>query len=837
MLRWAFNILLLGFLVAVIGAAGVVWTLLPGLPSVDSLREVKLQVPMRVYTRDGKLIGEFGEKRRIPVKLANVPPLVIHAFLDAEDDRFYQHPGVDWQGLVRAGIRVVQEGELSQGGSTITMQLARNLFLTPEKKIIRKVREILLALEIEHEFSKDKILELYLNLVFLGQRAYGVGAAAEVYYGTDLQHLTIAQVAMIAGLPQAPSALNPVRSPARARVRRAYVLRRLLEKGHITQVQYKEAMASPVATYVHALPIQVEAPDVAEMVRTEMNSRYGEEAATTSGFRVYTTLDSKLQDDANLALRKALIDYDRRHGYRGPEKHVNLPEGAGQTQWVDAIKDLDPVGGLDPAVVVKVADRSVQVWTQGDGLVTVDWSGLSWARSYINRNARGPAPKTAGDILKVGDIIRLQRIGPDDAEGGKPAPTAGGDTDDGKAGWKLAEIPAVQGALVSLAPDDGAIRALVGGFDFSTSQFNRVTQAFRQPGSNIKPFIYSAALDSGFTPASIINDAPIVFDAPGLDSTWRPENYAGKYVGPTRLREALTESRNLVSIRILRAIGIDYAINYLKRFGFDENRLPHNLSLALGTPTLSPLEIANGYAIFANGGYKVSSYFIDHIEGSDGKMIMQSQPDRVCRDCDAAATTAAAAVSGAPTSTATGGAATAVPTAAPDQGEDNHIAKRVIGARNCWLMTSIMRDVIRYGTGRRAKVLNRTDLAGKTGTTNEQKDAWFSGFNAKLETTVWVGFDQVQPLGRYETGAHAALPAWIEYMRRALDDSPEAILPQPPGLVTVKIDPSTGLLAGANDPNAIFETFRANQVPQASPSGGSGYAGGASHGGAREQLF
>ena len=832
MLRWAFNFLLLGFLLAVIGAAGVVWTLLPGLPSVDSLRDVKLQVPLRVYTHDGALIGEFGEKRRIPVKLANVPPLVIHAFLDAEDDRFYQHPGVDWQGLVRAALRVVQEGEMSQGGSTITMQLARNLFLTPEKKLVRKLREILLALEIEHEFSKNQILELYLNLVFLGQRAYGVGAAAQVYYGTDLQHLTVAEVAMIAGLPQAPSALNPVRDPSRARARRAYVLRRLLEKGHITKAQYQEAMNVPVATYVHALPIEVEAPDVAEMVRAEMKSRYGDEAATTSGFRVYTTLDSKLQTDANLALRTALIDYDRRHGYRGPEKHVDLPDGAGEAQWADAIKDLDPVGGLEPAVVVKVAERSVQAYSHSIGLVTIDWPGLSWASPYISRDRRGPAPKKAADILKPGDIIRLQQVNPDDVEDDKGAAPAGAT----KPSWQLAEIPAVQGALVSLSPDDGAIKALVGGFDFSHSQFNRVTQAYRQPGSNFKPFIYSAALDSGFTPASIINDAPIVFDAPGLDSTWRPENYAGKYVGPTRLREALTESRNLVSIRILRAIGIDYAINYVKRFGFDESRLPHNLSLALGTPALTPLEVANGYAIFANGGYKVTSYFIDHIENTDGEVIMKSEPDRVCRECEAsvpdAATVGAAAASAVNSDTAK-----SMPAASTAQQDDTHVAKRVVDAQNCWMMTSIMRDVIRYGTGRRAKVLNRQDLAGKTGTTNDQKDAWFSGFNSKLETTVWVGFDQVQPLGRLETGAHAALPAWINYMRQALDDSPEAILPQPPGLVTVRIDPNTGLLAGANDPNAIFETFRANQVPAASPSDSSGYAGGSGHGSAREQLF
>ena len=793
MLRWAFNLLFLGFVLAVMGGAGVAAYLLPGLPAVETLRHVRLQVPMRVYTADGALLAEFGEKRRIPVRLAEVPDIVVKAFLDAEDDRFYEHPGVDWQGLVRAAMSLVRTGEISQGGSTITMQVARNFFLTPEKKIVRKLREILLAIKIEQELSKDEILELYLNVIFLGQRAYGVAAAAEVYYGTELAHLTLDQVAMIAGLPQAPSDINPVRNPDKAHQRRTYVLRRLLEKGHIDEQQFATANAAPVGAVVHGLKAEAEAPDVAEMARAYMFERHGDDAYT-AGYRVITTLDARLQGAANVALRKALIDYDRRHGYRGPERHFDLPANADETVWQGLLMDIAATGGLNPGIVVGVDQKSISAYTLAAGLVRIDWAGLSWASPYIDKDRRGPAPKKADDILKAGDLIRVQQVAVESEDKEQKKEDAAGPRE---LMWRLAQIPAIQGALVSLNPDDGAIRALVGGFDFAASKFNRATQAYRQPGSNFKPFLYSAALDAGFTPASMINDAPIVFDAPGLDATWRPENYSGEYVGPTRLREALTASRNLVSIRLLRAIGIDYAVDYVRRFGFDERRLPRNLSLALGTPELSPLEVASGYAVFANGGFRIEPHFVDRVEAANGQLIERPAPPRVCRECEARIAA---------------GTATTID-------EAGH-APRVINAENAWMMTSIMGDVITAGTARRALALKRRDLAGKTGTTNDQRDAWFSGYNGQLQATVWVGFDQIQPLGREETGGRAALPMWIEYMRTALDGTPEATLPQPPGLVTVRINPHTGLLAGTLDEDAIFEIFRSDQVPKRSPEGG-----------------
>lgn len=810
MLRWTFNLLLSLSVLALLAGIGVVGYLLPGLPPVEGLRDVRLQVPMRVYTADGALIGEFGEKRRSPVRLAEVPDIMVKAFLDAEDDRFYEHPGVDWQGLVRAVISLALSGEKKQGGGTITMQVAREYFLYKEKSYERKAREILLALKIEQVFTKDEILELYLNTIFLGQRAYGVGAAAEVYYGADLNGLTLDQVAMIAGLAQRPSEDNPVRNAKTAEHRRAYVLRRLLEKEHIIREQYDQAMRAPVETVVHGLKIVADAPDVAEMVRADMLERYGEDAYT-AGYRVYTTVDSRLQTAANGALRKALIDYDRRHGYRGPERHVDLPASAEESQWQSRLISMASIGGLDPALVVSVEEQSIQAYTRDAGLIRIEWPGLSWAVPYVSKDRRGPPPKKAADIVKPGDIVRVQQVAvePDAEEKGARqvainAPQA--------LMWRLAQVPAVQGALVSLSPEDGAIKALVGGFDFAASKFNRATQAYRQPGSNFKPFLYSAALDAGFTPASLINDAPIVFDAPGLDATWRPENYTGEYVGPTRLREALTASRNLVSIRLLRAIGIDYALDYVSRFGFDAQRLPRNLSLALGTPALTPLEVAAGYTVFANGGFRIEPHFISRIETADGNGVMQAEPARACRECESAALPA----------TDPPGARSPAETEPPRAAR---LARRVINAENCWMMTSIMRDVIFAGTARRALALKRQDLAGKTGTTNDQKDAWFSGFNTQLETTVWVGFDQVQPLGRNETGARAALPMWIQYMRAALENTPESLLAQPPGLVTVRIDPATGLLAATAEEDAIFETFRIDQVPKRSTGEGA-YVGG-----------
>ncbi len=783
MLRLVFNLLLVVLFSAVVLAAGTLSYLLPKLPDIEALKNVQMQVPLRVYTQDFSLISEFGEQRRAPLALSEVPPQLIRAVLAAEDDRYYDHPGVDWQGLLRASIQLVRTGEKTQGGSTITMQVARNFFLTREKTYLRKLNEILLALKIERELSKAAILELYLNKIYLGHRAYGVAAAAQVYYGTDIRSLTLPQFAMIAGLPKAPSTTNPVTNPARAIERRNYVLGRMLELGYITMQEYTDAIDAPVIASLHSPAVKVKAPYIAEMVRAYMLKHYGV-AAYTAGYRVFTTVSDRLQTAANRSLSEALLEYAKRHGYRGPEHHVELEMEAEEDRWLTQLEGVARLGDLFPALVVDLDEQSVIAYLPDVGPVIIEWSGLSWARPYVNENRRGPAPKKAADILSVGDVIHVQL-----AEDGQ---------------WRLTQIPAIEGGLVAMKPDDGAILALVGGYDFQRSKFNRVTQARRQPGSSFKPFIYSAALESGYTAASLINDAPVVFDDPGLEAVWRPENYSGRTHGPTRLREALTHSRNLVSIRLLNAIGISNAIEYLGRFGFNTEQLPRNLSLALGSGALSPLELATGFAVFANGGYLVQPYFIDRIETDDGRIVMRAQPKTVCHDCksaDFAEDTSA------------------LPVSIDDSTlmlleADEVNADSVISPQNAWIINSMMRDVIRRGTGRRAREVGRDDLAGKTGTTNDQRDAWFSGFNTELVATAWVGFDQFQPLGDRETGAHAALPMWVKFMRSALKDISSSPLERPTGLVAVRIDPDTGELASADNSRAIFEIFRSDYVPE-----------------------
>ena len=792
------NILRLGMisaaglgLIGLIIAGGLYLYLSPQLPSADTLRDVRYQVPLRIYSRDGKLLAEYGEMRRSPVKLSEVPDLMVKAVLAAEDDRFYEHPGVDYQGLLRAAWHLITTGRKTQGGSTITMQVARNFFLGREKTYLRKFTEILLSLKIEHEFSKQEILELYLNKIYLGQRAYGIAAAAQVYYGVELPKLSLAQMAMIAGLPKAPSRYNPIADPPRALERRNYVLRRMRALGFITEESYRAALQQQDDATLHSLTIEAEAPYLGELVRAEVVQRYGEDAYT-AGYKVFTTVDTRLQTAANTALRDALLDYDRRHGYRGPEARVTLDPQANSEAWSAALADCDPVGTLQAGLVVKIGTTDIQVYVKDQGVITVPWEGLEWARPYINDNQIGAAPQNPADIVKLGDIIRVQ------------------DQPDGQ--WRLAQIPGVEGALVSLRPDDGSIIAIVGGFDFFKSKFNRATQASRQPGSSFKPFIYSAALEQGMTPATLINDAPVVFNDPGLEDTWRPENYSGRFFGPTRLREALVHSRNLVSIRVLRAIGIDTTIDYVSRFGFDKKAMPHNLSLALGSGVVTPMDLASGYAVFANSGFRIQPYFIDHIEDINGRVLETATPDHVCQDCDS------------------------LPA---DQAKAEHIAPRVITAQNAYLMTSMMRDVIRRGTGRKARVLRRKDIAGKTGTTNDQRDAWFAGFSPEVVTVAWVGFDDTHPLGNSETGGRAALPMWIDFMRAALQGLPNHSFEQPPGLVTVRIDPSTGLLADSKDRKAIFETFFANHVPTREAGPGSTNVDG-SHNSAPpipEQLF
>ena len=798
MLRLAFYLLLGSTIAAVLAVGGLLWWVLPELPDAAKLRDVRLQTPLQVFTSDGALLAEFGEKRRNPVTIGEVPAVVRQAFIAAEDERFYEHPGVDWVAMARAVADFAITRQKRRGASTITMQVARNFFLTPEKTFGRKLREVVLAMRIERNLTKDEILELYLNKIFLGQRAYGVAAAAQVYYGKSLSELSLDEAAMLAALPKAPSTVNPIANPDAAMIRRSYVLRRMLELGFVQQAAFEEAMAAPQKAELHGAKFEVEAPYIAEMVRTQMEAEFGEEAYT-QGYRVYTTVGKARQDAAVAALRKTLLDYDRRHGYRGPEARVELA-AAEQPRWAEKLAPWPARGGLDAVLVSRVEPKAVEALDRRGKTLRVEWDGLAWARKRLGDDAVGPAPRKAGDVVAVGDVIRVQwhQPAPDKKN---PAPAGY---------WRLAQLPEVEGALVSVATHDGAIQALVGGFAFEKSKFNRATQALRQPGSNFKPFIYSAALDNGFTPASFVNDAPIVFEAPGLEGAWRPENYTGNYYGPMRLRDALANSRNLVSIRLMRELGVEKVIEHVSRFGFVPASLPHNLSLSLGTGEVTPINLAAGYAAFANGGFLVKPYVIERIETDEGRLVRRAAPAVACADCTADGSTG------------------------EDGGTTPAAAPRAVDAQNAYLMYMMMKDVISRGTARQAMELGRKDLAGKTGTTNDQRDAWFSGFNANLATTVWVGFDSSGTLGNQETGARAALPMWIDFMRAALRGQPEADLPRPPGVVTVRIDPDTGGLTGIDNPRGILESFREKDIPgpDAPPPmpGDDGLPAGGSHG-------
>jgi len=835
------TILLLGTLTVL----GLYAYLTPKLPDIETLKDVRLQVPLRVYDKNSGLIAEFGKMKRDPLKYEGFPQALINAVLAAEDDRFFEHPGVDYKGILRASFQLIRSGgERRQGGSTITMQVARNFFLSREKTFVRKFNEIFLALTIENELSKQEILALYLNKIFLGNRAYGFAAAAQVYYGKQLSELSIAQTATLAGLPKAPSRYNPIINPERALERRAYVLRRMIELEFISEEEFETANAEPDEAKVHGQNIDVEAPYVAEMVRSEMLKRFGNDAYT-SGFQVYTTIDHKLQEAANTSLRTALLEYDRRHGYRGHIQHVELQEGADIQDlelWEQALANIETSGNLVPALIFEVGEQDAYAYTQDNRVIYLPWEHINWARRYIDHNTLGPQLKTADDILQVGDIIYV-------AEGN--VSTADSKDKMAACSW-LAQVPKVSGALVSLNPQNGSISALIGGFDYYSSKFNRVTQAERQPGSSFKPFIYSAAIDKGYTAASIINDAPVVFDAPGLEDTWRPENYSGKIYGETRLRKALIKSRNLVSIRLLRNIGIGYAIRYAQRFGLEKAKLPHNLSLALGSGTLTPLELATGYATFANGGYRVNPYFIEHIVGPDGTVIELTNPLQVCEEClqekEQKQKETQVQIEGAGDESNTSEISSETsddvkPVIIPESqnslqaflvSDDKELsleetirrelqfqegppailpAPRIQSPQTSFLINSMLRDVIRRGTGARARQLGRRDLAGKTGTTNDLHDAWFSGFNLNVVTIAWVGFDQPIPLGNKETGARAALPMWMHYMRQALKGQPEVPLVQPQGIVSVRINAKTGQPTAAGDPDAIFEFFLEDQVP------------------------
>jgi len=798
LLRLAYGIVALASM-AVIGLAlaaiGAYFYVAPSLPGVESLRDVRLQVPMRVYSRDGLLMAEFGEQRRIPLRIDEIPESLQRAFLSAEDDRFFEHPGVDWQGLARAAAAVALSGERAQGGSTITMQVARNFFLSREKTVSRKVREIFLALRIEHLLSKQEILELYLNKVFLGQRAYGVGAAAEVYFGKDVDELGLAEVALIAGLPRAPSLDNPVTSPERARQRRAYVLRRMEETGAISAQALRDAIEAPVVSRLHGAQVQLQAPWVAEMARRELLDRFGP-AAYTLGYTAVTSIDSRLQPLAQQAVRTGLEAYDRRHGYRGPLARLEeMPEAPAEAAAL--LEGYPEPAEMRVALVREVDEEGADLLVRGGEQARVAFEAMQWARPFIDDERRGPAPESPAEVLAPGEVVLLKK--------------------DGDA-WTLGQAPLVQGALVALDPHDGAIVALSGGLDFELSKFNRAVQARRQPGSAFKPFVYSAALEAGMTASTVILDAPVVYDDPGLEDTWRPQNYSGRFYGPMRLREALVQSRNLVSIRLLEEIGVRFATDHLRNFGFDEDALPSNLTLALGSGEVPPLDLAAGYAVFANGGFRVTPYFIDRIYGPDGTAVFSREPRWACAECEYEAARASAeenAQDSAPGErdrvSADADAAQAEQAIAPVPFPQ---PPRAVEATNAWIVSDMLSDVISRGTGRRARALGRDDLAGKTGTTNDGRDTWFSGFNGDLVATAWVGFDQERSLGRGETGASTALPLWMEFMGPALAGTQSSRPVEPPGLVTVRISAETGRLAPAGARGAIFETFRVGRVPE-----------------------
>ncbi|UUD62683.1 penicillin-binding protein 1A [Pseudomonas seleniipraecipitans] len=769
------------FCALLLSVSGAFLYLSPTLPSVDALRSIELQIPLRVYSSDGKLIAEFGEMRRSPIAFADIPPDFTSALLAAEDDNFANHYGVDLTSLMRAATQLLKTGQIQSGGSTITMQVAKNFFLTSERSFSRKITEILLALQIERELSKNEILELYVNKIYLGHRAYGIEAAAQVYYGKSIRDLSLSQLATIAGLPKAPSAFNPLTNAPRAKERRDWILGRMYRLGRIDQARYETALAEPVDASYHVQTPEVPAPYVAEMARAEMVGRYGGDAYT-QGFNVTTTVPSDLQLMASKALRDGLIDYDQRHGYRGPESR--LP-GMTRETWQTELSKQGPRGGLDPAIVTQVEKSGILVLTRSGTEEAVSWDSMKWARPFLNTNSLGPRPQQPADVVQIGDLIRVQRQ--DDQS------------------LRFVQLPSAQSALVSLDPQNGAIRALVGGFSFEQSNYNRAIQAKRQPGSSFKPFIYSAALDNGYTASSLLNDAPIVFVDDYMDQVWRPKNDNNTFLGPIRLREALYKSRNLVSIRLLQAMGIEPTLNYIERFGFNRQDLPRNLSLALGTANLTPMEIATGWTAFANGGHKVQPYLIQRIDNRHGDPLFIANPPTVPD----------AALSEVPPPVNEEGVMNpeeAKPEQLPEAPEPA-AAERILDERTAYIMTSMLQDVIKRGTGRRAMALGRTDLAGKTGTTNESKDSWFSGYNADYVTTVWAGFDQPESLGRNEYGGTVALPIWMSYMGAALKDKPNHAPAEPEGILTLRVDPHSGRAASPGTPDAYFELFKSEDSP------------------------
>ena len=743
-LRWfAFPALALaGLGVAGLALAGfVVLVAYPNLPSIEALTEYQPKIPLRVYTADGVLIGEFGEERRAVVSIEDVPELMKQAILAAEDERFYQHTGVDYHGVLRAAYSNLVTGGKTQGASTITMQVARNFFLSREKTLTRKLYEALLAFKIENSLSKDQILEIYINQIYLGQRAYGFGAAAQVYFGKTLPQLNAAEMAMLAGLPKAPSSFNPVANPKRAKQRQQYILKRMRDLNVLNDEQYKEALATPLSVRRDsAMEYAIHAEYVAEMVRQVMYERYPDDVYSR-GFRVYTTITRADQEAAYSALRAGLLDYDKRHGYRGPEGFVDIKE-ATEEDYEEALQDHPDSDDLLAAIVLEAAPKKVSAYRRGGETVTIQGEGLQFAERMVD--ARTPVAKR----IRPGAIVRIVK--------------------DDKGNWQIVQLPDAEGAFISLNPQNGAARSLVGGFDFNRNQFNHVTQAWRQPGSGIKPFIYSSALEKGFTPATVVNDAPVVVDAALTGGqVWEPKNYDGRYEGPMSLRMALAKSKNMVSIRVLQTIGPQYAQDYITRFGFDADRHPPYLTMALGSGACTPLQMARAFSVFATGGFRTEPYVIQKIVDDRGNVLAQAEPTRA--------------------------------------GDES---LRVIDARNAFIMDSMMHDVVRYGTAARAMSLQRQDLAGKTGTTNDYVDAWFNGYQPTLVAVAWVGFDQPKKLGPGETGSVTALPIWMSYMSKALKGTPEMFQRSPEGVVVAKVNEN-----GLQSPDGRPELFFRENVP------------------------
>jgi penicillin-binding protein 1A len=715
----------------------------PALPSLEALTDYRPKIPLRIYSAEGTLLSEFGEERRALVKITEVPEVMKHAILAAEDDRFYEHGGVDYMGVLRAAISNFTSGAAKQGASTITMQVARNFFLTKEKTLTRKFHEVLLTFKIEHSLSKDEILQLYINQIYLGQRAYGFAAAAQVYFGKPLSQVTIAEAAMLAGLPKAPSSYNPVVNPKRAKLRQMYVLRRMRELNYINDDQVRLAQQQPLVTMRSNQEFAVKADYLAEMVRQLVFEKYQEDTYT-QGFKVYTTIRQQDQIAAYQAVRTGVLDYDHRQGYRGPEDFVDLQGDVSNVELLDdALQDIDDNEDLIPAVVLAASPKLIRAYCKGGEIAEVSGEALLFAQASLTKKA------PLNQRINIGSIIRLRK--------------------DQKGVWQISQLPQVEAAFVSGDPRNGAIYSLVGGFDFNHNQFNHITQAWRQPGSSFKPFVYSAALEKGFTPATVINDAPLIFDAEQTgNEPWEPKNYDGKFEGPMRMRQALIKSKNLVSIRILQSITPQYAKDYITKFGFDPTKYPAYLTMALGAGSVTPLQMLTGYSVFANGGFLVTPYFIQRIEDARGTVLSQATPEMA-----------------------------------------GNGAKQVIDVRNAFTMVNMMQDVVKHGTAIRAMQLGRQDLAGKTGTTNDTIDAWFCGFHPTVVGIAWMGYDQPRSLGDKETGGGAALPIWMSYMEKVLKDVPQATYPLPDNMVAVHINDE-----GYRDDNsARIEYFYQENVP------------------------